>query len=131
MVEIERAVTIAGVHVVTPAIHGDARGCFVETYRRNWFPEGREMVQGNRADRVGGCMALADRGARRHGDDDIGELAPGRLAHPQPAELDGRLERPDRVARRLMRLRGDAVHEDVDVPAHQASRRGQHEDRDK
>lgn len=47
---------IAGVRVVTPAVHRDDRGCFVETYRRNWFPEGREMVQGNRADRTAGCI---------------------------------------------------------------------------
>lgn len=42
---------IAGVYVVEPDIHGDERGYFVETYRREWFPEGREMVQGNRGDR--------------------------------------------------------------------------------
>ena len=47
---------IAGVRVVTPDVHGDERGCFVETYRRQWFPEGREMVQGNRADRAAGCV---------------------------------------------------------------------------
>ncbi len=47
---------IHGVVVVTPAVHGDERGCFVETYRRSWFPGGREMVQANRADRVAGCV---------------------------------------------------------------------------
>ena len=31
-------------------------GCFVETYRREWFPHGREMIQGNRADRQAGCV---------------------------------------------------------------------------
>ena len=30
-------------------------GCFIETYRREWFPQGREMVQANRADRQAGC----------------------------------------------------------------------------
>lgn len=47
---------IEGVHIVTPDVHGDERGCFVETYRRSWFPEGREMIQGNRADRRAGCI---------------------------------------------------------------------------
>ena len=42
---------IDGVAVVTPDVHGDERGCFVETYRRSWFPGGREMIQANRADR--------------------------------------------------------------------------------
>jgi dTDP-4-dehydrorhamnose 3,5-epimerase len=48
---------IAGVIVVDPDVHGDERGPFVETYRRSWFPDhGREMVQGNRADRQAGCL---------------------------------------------------------------------------
>lgn len=47
---------IVGVHLVTPDVHGDERGYFVETYRRNWFPEGREMVQGNRGDRRQGAV---------------------------------------------------------------------------
>ncbi len=48
--------TIAGAYLVKPDIHGDARGLFVETYRRNWFPDGREMVQSNRADRQSGAV---------------------------------------------------------------------------
>src|SRR5690606_22297301 len=47
---------IDGVFIVTPDIHGDSRGFFVETYRRNWFPGGREMVQGNRGDRRQGAV---------------------------------------------------------------------------
>jgi dTDP-4-dehydrorhamnose 3,5-epimerase len=47
---------IAGVYVVDPDIHGDERGFFVETYRREWFPQGREMVQGNRGDRQAGAI---------------------------------------------------------------------------
>jgi dTDP-4-dehydrorhamnose 3,5-epimerase len=39
------------VYVVEPEIHDDQRGLFIETYRRSWFPNGREMVQGNRANR--------------------------------------------------------------------------------
>ena len=42
---------IAGVFVVEPDLHADERGLFVETYRREWFPNGREMIQGNRGDR--------------------------------------------------------------------------------
>ena len=47
---------IAGVWIVEPSIHGDQRGLFIETYRREWFPNGREMVQGNRANRQAGCI---------------------------------------------------------------------------
>jgi dTDP-4-dehydrorhamnose 3,5-epimerase len=51
MAEIAESEVIAGVYVVEPAVHGDERGRFVETYRRSWFPTGREMVQGNRSDK--------------------------------------------------------------------------------
>jgi dTDP-4-dehydrorhamnose 3,5-epimerase len=47
---------IAGVYVAEPRAVGDERGVFVETYRRSWFPQGREMVQANRADRQQGCV---------------------------------------------------------------------------
>jgi len=47
---------IDGVFIVEPQIHGDERGFFVETYRRSWFPSGREMVQANRADRKAGAI---------------------------------------------------------------------------
>ena len=47
---------IAGVRIVVPEIHGDQRGLFIETYRRNWFPDGREMVQANRANRQLGAI---------------------------------------------------------------------------
>src|SRR6476646_8733062 len=47
---------IAGVWVVEPSIHGDQRGLVIETYRREWFPGGREMVQGNRANRQAGAL---------------------------------------------------------------------------
>ncbi|HEX9259396.1 MAG TPA: dTDP-4-dehydrorhamnose 3,5-epimerase, partial [Acidimicrobiales bacterium] len=36
--------------------HGDERGRFIETYRREWFPHGREMLQGNRGDRRAGSV---------------------------------------------------------------------------
>ncbi len=51
-----RAATIADVLVVEPEAHGDERGRFVETYRRQWFPLGREMVQGNRSEKQAGAV---------------------------------------------------------------------------
>ena len=39
-----------------PDVHGDQRGIFIETYRREWFPNGREMIQGNRANRQAGAV---------------------------------------------------------------------------
>ena len=53
---IEPSDAIAGVVVVTPDMHGDERGRFVETYRREWFPDGREMVQGNRSEKRAGAV---------------------------------------------------------------------------
>ncbi len=47
---------IAGVVVVRPLSHGADRGRFTETYRRSWFREGREMLQGNRSDKVAGSL---------------------------------------------------------------------------
>ena len=47
---------VAGVHVVEPTVHGDQRGLFIETYRREWFPNGREMIQGNRGNRRQGAV---------------------------------------------------------------------------
>ncbi len=47
---------IAGVQIVQPTKFGDDRGYFIENYRREWFPHGREMVQGNRGNRVAGCV---------------------------------------------------------------------------
>ena len=42
---------ITDVVIVEPDVYGDQRGRFVESYRRSWFPHGREMVQANRSDR--------------------------------------------------------------------------------
>jgi len=47
---------VAGVWIVEPTIHGDQRGLFIETYRREWFPNGREMIQGNRGNRKQGAV---------------------------------------------------------------------------
>jgi dTDP-4-dehydrorhamnose 3,5-epimerase len=55
--QIEQSNVIAGVVIVTPQVHGDHRGRFVETYRRQWFgPSAREMVQGNRSDKQAGAL---------------------------------------------------------------------------
>jgi dTDP-4-dehydrorhamnose 3,5-epimerase len=48
--------TIDDVVIVQPDVHGDERGRFIETYRRSWFPLGREMVQGNRSDKQAGTV---------------------------------------------------------------------------
>ncbi len=56
MTDVVESKLIAGVHHVNPDVHGDERGLFVETYRRQWFPEGREMVQANRGDRRAGAV---------------------------------------------------------------------------
>jgi dTDP-4-dehydrorhamnose 3,5-epimerase len=56
MVALEASDVIAGVVIATPTVFRDERGLFVETYRREWFPNGREMVQGNRGDRLAGAV---------------------------------------------------------------------------
>lgn len=56
MATITESDVISGVYIVEPAMHGDARGFFIETYRREWFPQGREMIQGNRGDRQKGSV---------------------------------------------------------------------------
>jgi dTDP-4-dehydrorhamnose 3,5-epimerase len=56
MASVSESDVIAGVFVVEPSIVGDDRGIFVETYRRSWFPQGREMIQANRADRQRDCI---------------------------------------------------------------------------
>ncbi|HBX77165.1 MAG TPA: dTDP-4-dehydrorhamnose 3,5-epimerase [Acidimicrobiaceae bacterium] len=56
MATITESTTISGVYIVEPQVFGDERGYFIESYRREWFPQGREMVQGNRGNRVAGCL---------------------------------------------------------------------------
>ena len=56
MATIEPSPVIDGVIVVRPDMHGDERGYFIETYRREWFPQGREMIQGNRGDSQTGAI---------------------------------------------------------------------------
>ena len=56
MADVIASDVIDGVYVVQPTIHGDERGIFIETYRREWFPQGREMIQGNRGNRQAGAV---------------------------------------------------------------------------
>lgn len=56
MPEISESPHIAGVYIVEPTIHGDQRGLFIETYRREWIPGAREMIQANRANRQAGAL---------------------------------------------------------------------------
>jgi dTDP-4-dehydrorhamnose 3,5-epimerase len=56
MAEVKESATIRGVYHVSWTAHGDTRGRFAETYRREWFPTGREMVQGNRSESIGNVL---------------------------------------------------------------------------
>ena len=53
---IEHSEHIQNVVLVHLDEHKDNRGMFLETYRREWLPLGREMIQGNRADRSAGSV---------------------------------------------------------------------------
>ena len=81
-------------------------------------------------DAVGDGVALADGGAGRDADHDVGERAARRLAQPQPAHLDRRVEPADRGARRAHGVGRRAVHEHVDVAADQPSGGEDDEERD-
>ena len=56
MPKITESEIIADVIIVEPDAHGDERGRFVETYRRSWFPLGREMIQANRSTKQAGAV---------------------------------------------------------------------------
>jgi dTDP-4-dehydrorhamnose 3,5-epimerase len=56
MATVNESDKIAGVFIVEPSVHGDQRGLFIETYRREWFPNGREMIQGNRSNKQAGAL---------------------------------------------------------------------------
>lgn len=47
---------IDGVIVRELTPHGDARGVFVESWRKEWLPDGFTPVQANRADRAAGSV---------------------------------------------------------------------------
>ena len=89
----------------------------------------RQRLVDRRLDRVRRGVALADCGSRRDADDDVRELpAPG-LPHPQTPQLHKRLEPPDRSRSDGVSLGRNAVHQNVDVPAHQPRGSGQDEQR--
>jgi dTDP-4-dehydrorhamnose 3,5-epimerase len=56
MADVTMSDVIAGVVVVEPKVFPDERGRFIESYRREWFPDGREMVQANRSDKRAGSL---------------------------------------------------------------------------
>jgi dTDP-4-dehydrorhamnose 3,5-epimerase len=56
MPDISGSDKINGVVIVTPDVHGDNRGRFVETWRKEWVPVSGDMVQANRADRRQGAL---------------------------------------------------------------------------
>jgi dTDP-4-dehydrorhamnose 3,5-epimerase len=59
MATVTESPVIAGVYLCSLSIFGDERGSFVETFRREWIPAGREMIQANRGDRqVGSVVGL-------------------------------------------------------------------------
>ena len=68
---------------------------------------------------VGRRVSLPDRLLERDADHDVGEVPARRLPHAQPPQLDGRLDRRDRAPRRRLLVGRNAVHQHVDVPAHQ------------
>lgn len=56
MAEIQPLKQIEGVYVVSLQEWADERGRFVETYRRDWIPDAREMLQANRSDSKAGVL---------------------------------------------------------------------------
>lgn len=56
MPSVQPADEISGVVLVHPDVHGDDRGRFSETYRRQWFDDGREMVQANLSTKQAGAV---------------------------------------------------------------------------
>jgi dTDP-4-dehydrorhamnose 3,5-epimerase len=53
---ITESAVIRGVFVVEPQVFGDDRGLFVETFRAEWVPHAKPMIQANRADRRAGAL---------------------------------------------------------------------------
>jgi dTDP-4-dehydrorhamnose 3,5-epimerase len=56
MPEIRESTSVAGVYIIEPTVHGDERGLFIETYRREWIPGAREMLQSNRSNKQQGAL---------------------------------------------------------------------------
>ena len=81
-------------------------------------------------DGVRGGMTLTDARIRRDADDDVREVAPRGLAHAQAPELHARLQLLDRGERSPLGVDRHAIHEDVDVAAHEPVGRDQDQRRD-
>ena len=71
--------------------------CRGSTWTTTSLPGQRPLELG--LDPVRGRVALTDRGARRDGDHDVGELPPAGLAHAQPAQLRPAARSPAIAAR--------------------------------
>jgi dTDP-4-dehydrorhamnose 3,5-epimerase len=56
MSTVARSTQITGLVLVTPTVHTDERGMFVESFRQEWFEDLPVMIQGNRAERRGGSL---------------------------------------------------------------------------
>ncbi len=56
MARVYESERIADVMIAEPQSFADDRGRFLESYRRSWFPLGREMVQGSRSDKTAGSL---------------------------------------------------------------------------
>ena len=56
MIELEKSEIINGVVIAKPQTFQDDRGFFVETWRQEWVPESKPMIQSNRADRAKGTL---------------------------------------------------------------------------
>jgi dTDP-4-dehydrorhamnose 3,5-epimerase len=57
MALIEESQLIRGVYLAQLRLHGDERGCFIETFRKEWFPQRSwHAVQTNRADSIAGVL---------------------------------------------------------------------------
>jgi len=57
MAEVEASPVIEGVLLVRPAVFGDDRGLFLESFRQEWLPPSAPpMLQANRVDRRGGAL---------------------------------------------------------------------------
>jgi dTDP-4-dehydrorhamnose 3,5-epimerase len=77
---------IADVQLIEPTAFGDDRGRFVETYRREWLPKGREMILADL--RVGSPTELATMAVDLDGEQERGLFIPPGVAHGFAALTD-------------------------------------------
>src|SRR5450759_28314 len=92
-----------------------------------WLNMNDDIAAGQRVlngglNEAGGLVTLDDRLSRRHGDDNISEVAPGRLTQAQPPELDIWFQGDDSSFGWFGGLRGGAVHQHVGVLRNQPPR---------